>query len=157
VPRLSRLLCSTLAASLSLMLAIGATESTIEVPSTLGQDRVTLVATGSSLPEPLYVAWADEYHKQNPLVVIRYLPQGTGESAESILAGSGDLGGGDAPIPDKQLKADAPILQLPSVLIGIVIVYNLPNISGDLRLSGPVVAEIFLGKIKTWNDPRSPS
>jgi phosphate transport system substrate-binding protein len=153
VPRLSRLLCSTLAASLSLMLAIGATESTIEVPSTLGQDRVTLVATGSSLPEPLYVAWADEYHKQNPLVVIRYLPQGTGESAESILAGSGDLGGGDAPIPDKQLKADAPILQLPSVLIGIVIVYNLPNISGDLRLSGPVVAEIFLGKIKTWNDP----
>ena len=153
MPRLSRLLCSTLAASLSLMLAIGATESTIEVPSTLGQDRVTLVATGSSLPEPLYVAWADEYHKQNPLVVIRYLPQGTGESAESILAGSGDLGGGDAPIPDKQLKADGPILQLPSVLIGVVIVYNLPNISGDLRLSGPVVAEIFLGKIKTWNDP----
>jgi phosphate transport system substrate-binding protein len=153
VPRLSRLLCSTLAASLSVMLAIELTELTVGVPSTAGQDRVTLVATGSSLPEPLYVAWADEYHKQNPLVVIRYLPQGTGESAESILAGSGDLGGGDAPIPDKQLKADGPILQLPSVLIGVVIVYNLPNISGDLRLSGPVVAEIFLGKIKTWNDP----
>jgi phosphate transport system substrate-binding protein len=153
VPRLSRLVCSTLAASLSLTLAIGATELAVEVPTSLGQDRVTLVATGSSLPEPLYIGWADEYHKQNPLVVIRYLPQGTGESAESILAGSGDLGGGDAPIPDKQLKADAPILQLPSVLIGIVIVYNLPNISGDLRLSGPVVAEIFLGKIKTWNDP----
>jgi phosphate transport system substrate-binding protein len=135
------------------MLAIEVTELTVGVPSTAGQDRVTLVATGSSLPEPLYVAWADEYHKQNPLVVIRYLPQGTGESAESILAGSGDLGGGDAPINDKQLHANASILQLPSVLIGVVIVYNLPNISGDLRLSGPVVAEIFLGKIKTWNDP----
>jgi len=135
------------------MLAIEVTELTVGVPSTAGQDRVTLVATGSSLPEPLYVAWADEYHKQNPLVVIRYLPQGTGESAESILAGSGDLGGGDAPIPEKQLNANASILQLPSVLIGVVIVYNLPNISGDLRLSGPVVAEIFLGKIKTWNDP----
>src|ERR1700723_1636375 len=95
VPRLSRLVCSTLAASLSLTLAIGATELAVEVPTSLGQDRVTLVATGSSLPEPLYIGWADEYHKQNPLVVIRYLPQGTGESAESILAGSGDLGGGD--------------------------------------------------------------
>ncbi|HEX4378674.1 MAG TPA: phosphate ABC transporter substrate-binding protein PstS, partial [Candidatus Acidoferrum sp.] len=105
------------------------------------------------MPEPLYVAWADEYHKANPTVVIRYLPQGTGESAQSIIAGSGDLGGGDAPIPDKQLKEGQPILQLPSVLIGIVIVYNLPDAPGDLRLTGPVVAEVFLGKIKMWNDP----
>jgi phosphate transport system substrate-binding protein len=127
--------------------------SIIILAHVFAQDRVTLVATGSSLPEPLYLGWADEYHKQNPLVVIRYLPQGTGESGQSILSGSGDLGGGDAPIPDKELKADDPILQLPSVLIGIVIVYNLPSISGDLRLSGPVIAEIFLGKIKTWNDP----
>ncbi len=154
MPRLSRRLCWTLAVSLS-TLVVGATSLSLEVPSTIGQDRLTLVATGSSLPEPLYVGWADDYHKQNPLVVIRYLPQGTGESAQDILSGSGDLGGGDAPIPDKQLKAGAPILQLPSVLIGIgiVIVYNLPNISGDLRLTGPAVAEIFLGKIKTWNDP----
>jgi phosphate transport system substrate-binding protein len=153
VPRLSRRLWWTLAASLSVTLAVGASELALEVPSTIGQDRLTLVATGSSLPEPLYVGWADDYHKQNPLVMIRYLPQGTGESAQDILSGSGDLGGGDAPISDKQLKADAPILQLPSVLIGIVIVYNLPNISGDLRLTGPAVADIFLGKIKTWNDP----
>jgi phosphate transport system substrate-binding protein len=153
VPTLSRRLWWTLAASLSFTLAVGATELSLEVPSTVGQDRITLVATGSSLPEPLYVGWADEYHKLNPLVVIRYLPQGTAESGLSILSGSGDLGGGDAPIPDKQLKADDPILQLPSVLIGIVIVYNLPDAPGDLRLTGPVVAEIFLGKIKTWNDP----
>jgi phosphate transport system substrate-binding protein len=118
------------------------------------QDRMTLVATGSSLPEPLYLAWGDEYHKVNPAVVIRYLPQGTGESGIDIISGSGDLGGGDAPIPDKQLKdAATPILQLPSVLIGIVIVYNLPDTPGELRLSGPVVADIFLGKTKTWNDP----
>lgn len=153
MPRLSRRLCWTLAASLLSTLVVGASELSLEVPNTTAQDRITLVATGSSLPEPLYVGWADEYRKRNPLVVIRYLPQGTGESAQSILSGSGDLGGGDAPIPDKQLKADEPILQLPSVLIGIVIVYNLPETPGDLRLTGPVVAEIFLGKIKTWNDP----
>jgi phosphate transport system substrate-binding protein len=153
VPRLLQRLCWTLAASFSFTLAMGATELILEVPTTIGQDRITLVATGSSLPEPLYVGWADEYHKRFPLVVIRYLPQGAGESGLSIMAGSGDLGGGDAPIPDKQLKADAPILQLPSVLIGIVIVYNLPQIPGDLHLTGPVVAEIFLGKIKMWDDP----
>lgn len=153
MPKLSQRLWWTLAASLLFTLLTGATEFILEVPTTIGQDRITLVATGSSLPEPLYVGWADEYHKQNPLVVIRYLPQGTGESAQDILSGSGDLGGGDAPISDKQLKADTPILQLPSVLIGVVIVYNLPDAPGDLRLTGPVVAEIFLGKIKTWNDP----
>jgi phosphate transport system substrate-binding protein len=117
-------------------------------------ESITLVATGSSLPEPLYVAWSDEYHKQHPNVQIRYLPEGTQQSSREILAGVGDLGGGDAPNPEKELKsAAAPILELPSVLIGIVIVYNVPGISGELRLTGPVLADIFLGKIKTWNDP----
>jgi phosphate transport system substrate-binding protein len=119
-----------------------------------GQQSTTLVATGSSLPEPLYVAWGDAYHKSNPSVQVRYLPQGTGESGQNILAGVGDMGGGDAPIPEKHLKdAATPILQLPSVLIGIVIIYNLPDTPGELRLSGPVLADIFLGKIKAWNDP----
>ncbi len=153
MPRLSERLWWTFAAALSFTLFTVTIELALEVPGAMGQDRLTLVATGSSLPEPLYVAWADEYHKTNPMVVIRYLPQGTGESGQSIISGSGDLGGGDAPIPDKQLKEGQPVLQLPSVLIGIVIVYNLPDTHGDLRLTGPVVAEIFLGKIKTWNDP----
>ena len=69
-----------------------------------------------------------------PAIQIRYLPEGTGNSGIKILSGVGDLGGGDAPILDKQLK-DAPvqILQLPSVLIGIAIVYNIPDTPGELR------------------------
>ena len=97
---------------------------TIALPGADAQDSLALVATGSSLPEPLYLAWGDEYHKQHPTVQLRYLPGGTGDSSERILAGVGDLGGGDAPIPDKQLKdASASILQLPTILIGVVIVY----------------------------------
>jgi phosphate transport system substrate-binding protein len=124
------------------------------LPGGYAQAPIALVATGSSLPEPLYIAWGDEYHKLHPSIQLRYLPEGTGNSAQKILSGVGDMGGGDAPIPDKQLK-DAPvqILQLPSVLIGIAIVYNLPDTSGELRLSGPVLADVFLGKIKAWNDP----
>jgi phosphate transport system substrate-binding protein len=118
------------------------------------QSSMTIVATGSSLPEPLYIAWGDEYHKQHPETQFRYLAEGTAESSRMILAGIGDMGGGDAPTPEKELKsATSPIQELPSVLIGIVIVYNLPSTSGELRLSGPVLADIFLGKLKLWNDP----
>jgi phosphate transport system substrate-binding protein len=123
-------------------------------PNGRAQASIALVATGSSLPEPLYVAWGDKYHETHPAVQLRYLPEGTANSGLKIVSAVGDLGGGDAPIPDKELKdAAGPILQLPSVLIGIAIVYNLPSAPGELRLSGPVVADIFLGKIKTWNDP----
>ena len=122
------------------------------LPSGEAQTSLTLVATGSSLPEPLYVAWEDAYHAQHPETQFRYLPEGTSESARKILAGVGDLGGGDAPILENEVK-NAAVLELPTVLIGIAIVYNLPNTPGDLRLSGPVLADIFLGKVKSWNDP----
>jgi phosphate transport system substrate-binding protein len=118
------------------------------------QTPVTLVATGSSLPEPLYVAWGDAYHAQHPETQLRYLPEGTSESARKILAGVGDLGGGDAPTPESELKrAAVPVLEVPTILIGIAIVYNLPNTPGELHLSGPVLADVFLGKVKSWNDP----
>lgn len=118
------------------------------------QTSITLVATGSSLPEPLYVAWADAYHAQHPETQLRYLPEGTAESARKILAGIGDLGGGDAPTPENEAKRAAiPVLELPTVLIGVAIVYNLPTTPGELWLSGPVLADIFLGKARSWNDP----
>jgi phosphate transport system substrate-binding protein len=128
---------------------------TMFVPSPgSAQNSVILVATGSSLPEPLYIAWGDEYHKAHPEVQLRYLPEGTSESAARILAGSGDFGGGDAPIPDKQLKeASRSVVELPSILIGIAVVYNLPGASTSVRLSGPVLANIFLGKTTSWRDP----
>jgi phosphate transport system substrate-binding protein len=123
-------------------------------PRGASQASITLVATGSSLPEPLYVLWAAEYHKLHPETQLRYLPEGTGESANRILSGSGDFGGGDAPIPKERLKdASHPILELPTVLIGIAVVYNLPGVQAGLRFSGPVLANIYLGKTTSWNDP----
>ncbi len=123
-------------------------------PNILAQTSVTLVATGSSLPEPLYLLWGDEYHKQHPETQLRYLSEGTAESANRILSGTGDFGGGDAPIPEKRLKDAAhPIFELPSVLIGIAVVYNLPGAPGGVRLSGPVLADIYLGRITSWNNP----
>jgi phosphate transport system substrate-binding protein len=119
-----------------------------------GQENMVLVQTGSSMPEPLYKSWIDAYHKETVSTEIRYMPVGSAESARNILAGSGDLGGGDAPIPETQLRtAGKTILELPAVLIGIVAIYELPGVKGDLKLNGPILANIFLGKIKVWNDP----
>ena len=119
-----------------------------------GQERIVLVETGSSMPEPLYKDWLDEFHKQQTSALIRYMATGTAESMRNVLAGSGDFGGGDAPIPEAQLRAGGKsILELPVVLIGIVIIYELPGVKGELKLTGPVLANIFLGRIKSWNDP----
>jgi phosphate transport system substrate-binding protein len=121
---------------------------------TPAQDSTTLVVTGSSMPEPLYQIWNDTYHQQVSAVQIRYLPGGTADSVRNVLAGTGDFGGGDAPIPEKELRSSGhDILELPTILIGIVVVYNLPGATGELKFTGPVLASIFLGKTRSWNDP----
>jgi phosphate transport system substrate-binding protein len=122
--------------------------------ATNGQDSTVLVVTGSSMPEPLYLLWNDEYHKQQPTVKVRYLPEGSGAGASRVLTGTGDFAGGDAPIPEKELKgATNKVFELPTVLIGIVVIYNLPGSNRELHLSGPALASIYLGKITAWNDP----
>ena len=122
--------------------------------ATDGQGSTVLVVTGSSMPEPLYALWNDEYHKQQPTVQVRYLPEGSGAGASRVVNGEGDFAGGDAPIPEKDLKAaTSKVVELPTVLIGIVVVYNLPALAGELHLTGPVLASIYLGKITVWNDP----
>jgi ABC-type phosphate transport system substrate-binding protein len=63
------------------------------------QEKMVLVETGSSMPEPLYKSWSDAYHQQQASTEIRYMAVGTAESARNVLAGTGDFGGGDAPIP----------------------------------------------------------
>jgi len=127
---------------------------TILSADSLAQTQMVLVTTGSTMPQPLYVLWGDEYHKLHPETQLRYLPVGTGESAKNILSGAGDLGGGDAPIPEEQLKGAAhPAVELPSVLVGIAVFYNVPGTATSIRLSGPVLANIYLGKTTSWSDP----
>src|SRR3979490_52645 len=120
----------------------------------LAQTQMVLVTTGSTMPQPLYVLWGDEYHKLHPETQLRYLAVGTSESAKDVLSGAGDLGGGDAPIPEKQLKEAAYAAgELPTVLVGLAVFYNVPGRATSIRLSGPVLANIYLGKTTSWSDP----
>jgi phosphate transport system substrate-binding protein len=127
---------------------------TILSPDGLAQTKMVLVTTGSTMPESLYVLWGDAYNKVHPETQVRYLPVGTSESAKRVLSGTGeDLGGGDAPIPDMQLKkAVHAVVELPTVLVGIAVFYNVPGGATSVRLSGPVLANIYLGKTTSWND-----
>ena len=144
--------CAEFAFSLTAILL--AISLTILSPDGLAQTQMVLVATGSTMPEPLYVLWGDEYHKLHPETQLRYLAVGTSESANRVLSGVGDLGGGDAPIPEKQLKEAAhAAVELPTVLVGIAVFYDVPGSATSIRLSGPVLANIYLGKTTSWSDP----
>jgi phosphate transport system substrate-binding protein len=82
---------------------------------------------------------------------MRYVPIGTSEGIKEIAHGSGDFGAGESLLSAKE-RAEDGLTELPAVLIGIVPIYNLPDLK-ELRLSGEVLAEIFLGNVKTWNAP----
>jgi len=117
------------------------------------QSAVILVGSGSTVPAPLYSRWAQEYDKRNPSIQMRYLPVGTSEGIKQILHGVGDFAAGEAQLTSKEQK-EGSLIELPLVLIAIVPIYNLPDTHQELRLSGEVLAEIFLGEVKTWNAPQ---
>ncbi len=112
-----------------------------------------LVGSGSSVPAPLYTRWTQEFGKRDANIQIRYLPIGTSEGIKEISRGAGDFGAGEAQLTATQRK-DGNLTELPVVLIGIVLIYDLPDLHGELRLSGDVLADIFLGDVKTWNAPQ---
>jgi len=118
----------------------------------LAQSAVVLVGTGSSVPAPLYNRWAQEYGKRDPRVQVRYLTVGTSEGIKQISHSAGDFAAGEAQLTEKERK-EGSLIELPVVLIGIVPIYNLPDVHQELRLSGEVLASIFLGDVKTWNAP----
>jgi phosphate transport system substrate-binding protein len=117
------------------------------------QNTVVLVGSGSSVPAPLYNRWIQEYGKRSANIQLRYIPIGTSEGIKEISHGASDFGAGEAQLTEKERK-EGSLIELPVVLIGIVPVYNLPDVHQELRLSGEVLAEIFLGDVKMWNAPQ---
>ena len=117
------------------------------------QNGVVLVGSGSSVPAPLYNRWTVEYGKRSSAIQMRYLPVGTSEGIKQISHNAGDFGAGESQLTDKE-KKEGNLTELPVVLIGIVPIYNLPDVHHELRLSGDVLAQIFLGDVKMWNAPQ---
>ena len=131
-----------------LLLLVGAVAFALPLAA---QDTVVLVGSGSSVPAPLYAKWTEAYNKRKPGIQMRYLPAGTSEGINSLAHGSGDFAAGEAQL---SAKDKGTLLELPSVVIGIVPIYNLPGIQKELHFSGELLAEIYLGTVKNWNAPQ---
>src|ERR1041385_26295 len=120
-----------------------------------GSGSVSLQGAGASFPNPLYQKWLSEYGKVHPNVKIDYQSIGSGGGINQLKKQTVDFGASDAPMSDDDLKsAPGAVLHIPTVLGAVVLTYNLEGLKQPLRFSPEVIADIFLGKIKKWNDPK---
>jgi phosphate transport system substrate-binding protein len=107
---------------------------------------------GATFPYPVYAKWADAYKKETN-VGLNYQSIGSGGGIKQIKAKTVTFGATDAPLPGKELD-DSGLIQFPMVMGGIVPVVNVEGIKpGELTIDGPTLARIFMGEIKSWNDP----
>ncbi len=134
---------SALAAAVVVLFAASAQAQTIAIDG-----------AGATFPYPIYSKWFSEYNKLHPSVEINYQAIGSGGGIRQLTNQTVFFGASDGPMTDEQLEAapDA-VLHLPTVLGGVVPVYNIPGITAELRFTGETLADIYLGKITKWNDP----
>ena len=114
---------------------------------------VRINGAGATFPYPIYSKWFSEYNKLNPNVEINYQSIGSGGGIRQLTNQTVFFGATDGPMTkDQMLAAPGAILHLPTVLGAVVPIYNLPAVSAPLKFTGPVLADLFLGKITRWND-----
>ena len=124
------------------------------LPLVAGAQKVQINGAGATFPYPIYSKWFSEYNKLHPNIEINYQSIGSGGGIRQITSRTVFFGATDGPMNNDQLlAAPSKILHFPMVLGADVPVYNLSGVSAELKFTGPVLADIFLGKITKWNDP----
>ncbi len=117
--------------------------------------KVAINGAGATFPFVIYSKWFSEYNKLHPEVQINYQSQGSGFGIQQIQKQTVFFGATDGPMTkDQLLAAPGSILHFPTVLGSDVPAYNIPGVTASLKFTGPVLADIFLGKITKWNDPK---
>jgi phosphate transport system substrate-binding protein len=120
-----------------------------------GASAQNINGAGATFPYPIYSKWFSEYSQQHPTVKINYQSIGSGGGIRQVSEGTVDFGASDGPMTDQQLAgAKVKVMHIPTVLGAVVPVYNIPGVDKDLNFSSDVIADIYLGKISKWNDPR---
>lgn len=116
--------------------------------------RTTIVGAGGTFPYPIYSAWFSDFAKVRPDVAISYQSIGSGGGIRQLTDQFVFFGASDAPMTEEELlAAPARIVHIPTVVGAVVPVYNVPGVQRELKFSGPLLADIFLGRITNWNDP----
>ncbi|MEN9201714.1 MAG: phosphate ABC transporter substrate-binding protein PstS [Thermostichus sp. DG_1_6_bins_120] len=124
------------------------------------QQVVNLNGAGATFPAPIYQTWAQEFGKRNPNIQVNYQSVGSGAGRRQFVARTVDFGASDSvPRPEEieqvENEAQPPkgMVAIPMVAGALVAAYNIPGVGSEIRLSRKVLADIFLGKVKRWNDP----
>ena len=112
----------------------------------------TIVGAGASFPAPLYQRWAQEFGNANR-VQVNYQSIGSGGGIKNITARAVDFGASDSPMSADELAKAPGIRHFPTVAGAVAISYNVPGVPGGIKLTGPVIADIYQGKVANWNDP----
>lgn len=120
-----------------------------------GAGGVDLTGAGATFPYPIYSKWFSVYDSV-ARIKINYQSVGSGAGIRQLSEQTVDFGASDAPMSDDEMSKakGGPVLHFPTVLGAVVITYNLPDVKDALRLTGPLIADIFLGKVKKWSDQR---
>jgi phosphate transport system substrate-binding protein len=135
---------------IKLLIALGATL----LATAATAQKIQINGAGATFPYPIYSKWFSEYNKLHPNVEINYQSIGSGGGIRQLSAQTVFFGATDGPMTNDQIYAAGfPVLHLPTVLGGVVPIYNVPEVSAEIRFPGKVLADIFLGKITKWNDP----
>src|SRR5260370_35420177 len=117
--------------------------------------QVKLNGAGATFPNILYQDWMLTYNKAHPEVQLKYQSIGSGGGIRQFSEGTVDFGGTDAPMSDSAIAAiQGNVLHIPTGLGAIVVTYNLPGVTPQLKFTPEAIADIFLGKITKWNDVR---
>ncbi len=120
----------------------------------MASGTASLTGAGATFPDPIYKRWALEYARKTG-VQINYQSIGSGGGIKQFTEGTVDFGATDSPMNATQLNAvGGQVLHLPTVIGAVVATYNLPSVGTALKFDGPTLADLFLGKIIKWNDPR---
>jgi len=132
---------------------LAAAVTVVLLGGTVAAQKVNITGAGATFPDPIYEKWFSEYNKLHPDVQINYQPNGSGGGVSAITQQTVFFGASDMPMTDDALsKAPGHIFHFPTVLGGVVPIYNIPGVTTELKFTGPLIADIFLGKITKWND-----
>lgn len=119
-----------------------------------GGEAVQITGAGATFPNPIYQKWFTDYGRIHPTIQINYQSVGSGAGIRQLSSRTVFFGASDSPMSDAQLAAaPGPVLHFPTVLGAVVPVYNLPGVTAELKFTGPLLADIILGKVTKWNDP----
>jgi len=117
-----------------------------------GAQTIQLNGAGATFPAPIYTKWFSEYHKAHSNVQINYQAIGSGGGIRQITERTVDFGATDGPMTTEQIQNAPGILHFPTVMGAVVPIYNIPGVESELKFTGPVLADIFMGKITKWSD-----